>query len=168
MWNVATGRWEGNAARSLPALHAARLMRLACQKHHRKMYTLCNFSMYFLPICNNVHTVESTSKTPCTNSISITPFQMLPCAVDWAFRSNVCHQLRLVHCLEPIQRNVPQQTTVGRWMDLIRSSFYTPTISKEVKAKNIEKPSQNLTKPGEWPHPPSKRARPEYDAWSWI
>lgn len=129
---------------------------------------IVQFVHVFLPICNNVHTVESTSKTPCTNSISITPFQMLPCAVDWAFRSNVCHQLRLVHCLEPIQRNVPQQTTVGRWMDLIRSSFYTPTISKEVKAKNIEKPSQNLTKPGEWPHPPSKRARPEYDAWSWI
>lgn len=71
---------------------------------------------------------------------------MLPCAVDWAFCSNVCHQLRLVHCLEPIQRNVPQQTTVGCWMDLIRSLFYTPTISKEVKAAGPRKNRETFTK----------------------
>lgn len=71
---------------------------------------------------------------------------MLPCAVDWAFCSNICHQLRLVHCLEPIQRNVPQQTTVGCWMDLICSSFYTPTPAKKSRPLAPEKHRETFTK----------------------
>ncbi len=120
-----------------------------CAAHALGVSHIVQFFHVLLPMCNNVHTVEITSLTPCTNSISTMPFQMLPCAVDWAFCSNVCHQLRLVHCLEPIQGKVTQQTTVGGCMAPTHDEaphFTLPPSPKKLRPLAPEKHGKTFTK----------------------